>query len=162
MLEQFQEVFANDLPGCTQDPVHTDLKNEAQPVFLKSRAVPFALRDDVVVKGFRVGGSVCARNFAAGPRWKRAEVIKVKGPVSYIVRMANGDVHHRHRNQLRRAWTAERPSEPDYHFRIPLVRAPVDMEPGVDSPSPLHTPEEPQLRRSTRSRRKVVRFDSTV
>lgn len=50
MLQRFQEVFANDLPGCTQQPVHIDLKNEAQPVFLKSRAVPFALRDDVAAE----------------------------------------------------------------------------------------------------------------
>ncbi|KAL1435118.1 hypothetical protein MTO96_011282 [Rhipicephalus appendiculatus] len=34
-----------------------------------------------------------------------------KGPVSYLVRMANGDVHHRHRNQLRRAWPTEKPSD---------------------------------------------------
>ncbi|KAH6930644.1 hypothetical protein HPB50_015941 [Hyalomma asiaticum] len=115
MLEQFQEVFANELSGCSQDPVHIDLKNEARQVFLKSRKLCSVLdklhpgrqhtTSDVVVKGFGVGDSVYARNFAAGPRWKRAEVIKVKGPVYYIVRMTNGDVHHRHRNQLRRAWT---------------------------------------------------------
>ncbi|KAL1480586.1 hypothetical protein MTO96_034694 [Rhipicephalus appendiculatus] len=75
----------------------------------------------MVVKGFGIGDSVYARNFAAGPRWKLAAVVKVKGAVSYLVRIANGEVHHRHRNQLRRAWPTEEPSEPlpDYHFRLP-------------------------------------------
>lgn len=92
-----------------------------------------------VVKGFGVGDSVYARSFVAGPRWKLAEVIKVKGPVSYLVRMANGDVHHRHRNQLRRAWLTAEPPEPlpDYHFRLPPVRAPEDVEPR-HSESSLH------------------------
>ncbi|XP_049275856.1 uncharacterized protein K02A2.6-like [Rhipicephalus sanguineus] len=119
---------------------------------------------DITVKGFGVGNSVYARCFAAGPRWKLAEVIKVKGPVSYLVRMANGDVHHRHRNQLRRAWPTEKPSEslPDYHFRLPPVQSPVDVEPSITSPSPLYTPEGPELRRSTRTRRPVVRFGSSV
>ncbi|KAL1476039.1 hypothetical protein MTO96_018790 [Rhipicephalus appendiculatus] len=116
----------------------------------------------MVVKGCDIGDSVYARSFAAGPRWKLAEVVKVKGPVSYLVRIANGDVHHRHRYQLRRAWPTEKPSEPlpDYHFRLPPVQAPVNVEPGVVSPSP--TPEGPQLRRSTRTRRPVVRFGSSV
>ncbi|XP_049267440.1 uncharacterized protein LOC125757449 [Rhipicephalus sanguineus] len=123
---------------------------------------PAASRDGVC---YRCNGdSVYARCFAAGPRWKLAEVIKVKGPVSYLVRMANGDVHHRHRNQLRRAWPTEKPSEPlpDYHFRLPPVQSPVDVEPGITSPSPLYTPEGPELRRSTRTRRPVVRFGSSV
>ena len=114
---------------------------------------------DTTAKGFRVGDSVYTRSFAAGPRWKLAEVIKVKGPVSYLVRMANGDVH-----QLRRAWPTEKPSEPppDYHFRLPPVQTPVDMEPGITSPSHLYTPEGPELRRSARTRRPVVRFGSSV
>ncbi|KAL1439507.1 hypothetical protein MTO96_010147 [Rhipicephalus appendiculatus] len=99
----------------------------------------------------QAGESVYARSFAGGPRWKLAEVVKVKGPVSYLVRVANGEVHHRHRNQLRRAWPTEKPSEPlpDYYFRLPPVQAPVNVEPGVVSPSP--TPEGPELRRSTRT-----------
>uniref|UniRef100_A0A131XQ90 RNA-directed DNA polymerase n=1 Tax=Ixodes ricinus TaxID=34613 RepID=A0A131XQ90_IXORI len=47
VIERFSEVFSKDLPGCNHDPVHIDLKEEAQPVFLKSRSVPFALKDDV-------------------------------------------------------------------------------------------------------------------
>ncbi|KAL1468685.1 hypothetical protein MTO96_025231 [Rhipicephalus appendiculatus] len=115
-----------------------------------------------VVKGFGIADSVYARSFAAGHRWKLAEVVKVKDPVSYLVRMANGEVHHRHRNQLRRAWPTEKPSEPlpDYHLWLPPVQAPVNVEPGVVSPS--STPEGPELRRSTRTRRPVVRFGSSV
>ncbi|KAL1475460.1 hypothetical protein MTO96_037282 [Rhipicephalus appendiculatus] len=103
----------------------------------------------MVVKVFDIRDSVYARSFAAGPRWKLAEVVKVKGLVSSLVRMANGDVHHRHHNQLRRARPTEKPSEPlpDYHFRLPPVQAPVNVKPGVVSPSP--TAEGPELRRST-------------
>ncbi|KAL1474080.1 hypothetical protein MTO96_021598 [Rhipicephalus appendiculatus] len=103
----------------------------------------------MVVKGFGIGDSVYARSFAARPRWKLAELVKVKGPDSYLVRMANSDVHHRHHSQLRRAWSMEKPSEPlpDYHLRLPPVQAPVNVEPSVVSPSP--TLEGPEMRRST-------------
>lgn len=110
-----------------------------------------------VVKGFAVGDSVDTRSFVAGPRWKLAEVIKVKGPVSYLVRMATGDVHHRHRNQLRRAWLTAEPL-PDYHFRLPPVRAPEDVEPRPAIPSPRYMPEDTDLRRYTRIRRPVIRY----
>ncbi|XP_054930706.2 uncharacterized protein [Dermacentor andersoni] len=48
-------------------------------------------------------GSSCYR--CNGPRWKVARVVAIRGPVSYIVQLDNGERHHRHRNQLRRAWT---------------------------------------------------------
>ncbi|KAL1472491.1 hypothetical protein MTO96_022959 [Rhipicephalus appendiculatus] len=130
-------------------------------LFQEGRCVaPEHATSDSVVKGFGIGDSVYARSFAAGHRWKLAEVVKVKVPVSYLVRRANGEVHHRHRNQLRCTWPTEKPSEPlpDYHFRLPPVQAPVHVEPGVLSPSP--TPEGPELRTGTR--RPVVRFGSSV
>ncbi|KAL1475731.1 hypothetical protein MTO96_019178 [Rhipicephalus appendiculatus] len=116
----------------------------------------------MVVTRFDVEDSVYARSFAAGPHWRLAEVIKAKCPVSYLVQMANDDVHHRHGNKLRRAWPPEKRSEPlpDYNFRLPLVRTPVDVDPGVTSPSPFHTTEEPELRRYTRTCRPVVRYDT--
>ncbi|XP_077486838.1 uncharacterized protein LOC144098213 [Amblyomma americanum] len=44
---RFPEVFRRDLPGFNGPPVHIELKDDAQPVFLKSRPVPLALKDDV-------------------------------------------------------------------------------------------------------------------
>ncbi|XP_072144697.1 uncharacterized protein [Dermacentor andersoni] len=40
-------VFRRDLPGFNGPPIHIELKDDAQPVFLKSRPVPLALKDDV-------------------------------------------------------------------------------------------------------------------
>lgn len=91
-----------------KSPVEIMMGRKLRSVLDKLHPVRQHTTSDVVVKGFRVGDSVYARNFTEGPRWRRAEVIKVKGPVSYIVRMANGDMHHGHRNQLRRAWPMEK------------------------------------------------------
>ncbi|XP_077498603.1 uncharacterized protein LOC144109675 [Amblyomma americanum] len=44
---RFPEVFRRDLPGFNGPPVHIELKDDAQPLFLKSRPVPLALKDDV-------------------------------------------------------------------------------------------------------------------
>ncbi|KAM7286060.1 uncharacterized protein ISCGN_032945 [Ixodes scapularis] len=54
-------------------------------------------------KCFAVGDAVYAKSFNPGPRWKAATVVEVRGPVSYTVQLDNGERHHRHRNQLRRA-----------------------------------------------------------
>ncbi|XP_075553516.1 uncharacterized protein LOC142586149 [Dermacentor variabilis] len=40
-------VFRRDLPGFNGPPIHIELKDDAQPVFLKSLPVPLALKDDV-------------------------------------------------------------------------------------------------------------------
>ncbi|XP_065310651.1 uncharacterized protein [Dermacentor albipictus] len=44
---RFSEVFRRDLLGFNGPPVHIELKDDAPPVFLKSRPVPLALKDDV-------------------------------------------------------------------------------------------------------------------
>lgn len=44
---RFSEMFRSDLPGFNKPRVHIELKDDARPVFLKSRPVPLALRDDV-------------------------------------------------------------------------------------------------------------------
>lgn len=47
MTSRFAEVFGSDLPGFNGPPVHIELQDNARPVFLKSRPVPLALKDDV-------------------------------------------------------------------------------------------------------------------
>ncbi|KAK8780263.1 hypothetical protein V5799_018395 [Amblyomma americanum] len=44
---RFFEVFRRDLPGFIGPPVHIELKDVAQQVFLKSQPVPMVLKDDV-------------------------------------------------------------------------------------------------------------------
>lgn len=56
-------------------------------------------------KRYCVGDAVYSKSFTPGPRWKAARVVAVRGPVSYTVQLDNGERHHRHRNQLRSAWT---------------------------------------------------------
>ncbi|XP_077512794.1 uncharacterized protein LOC144123963 [Amblyomma americanum] len=215
---RFPEVFRRDLPGFNGPPVHIELKDDAQPVFLKSRPVPLALKDDVanevdrlVQQGvwepvsysnwatplkaqLRVNKDKCEFNQTSieflghriddsgvhpsrsktdaiqqapapaskkevqaflgllnfyssflkgrteaaeplyrlldrdhewkwtGPRWKAASVVAVRGPVSYVVQLNNGERHHRHRNQLRSAWTrlvVDPVTSEDYHVRLP-------------------------------------------
>ncbi|KAM7298370.1 uncharacterized protein ISCGN_018966 [Ixodes scapularis] len=60
---------------------------------------PYRLREPdsplPVVKKFRQGDSVFAQSFVTGPFWNAAKAIAVKGPVSYLVRMASGEVLHK-------------------------------------------------------------------
>lgn len=42
------EMFPSGLPGFNGPPVHITLKDDGKPTFLKSHAVPLALKDDVV------------------------------------------------------------------------------------------------------------------
>ncbi|XP_065288318.1 uncharacterized protein [Dermacentor albipictus] len=42
-----QATRTKDLPGFNGQPIHIELKDDAQPVFFKSRPVPLALKDDV-------------------------------------------------------------------------------------------------------------------
>ncbi|XP_075527058.1 uncharacterized protein LOC142559328 [Dermacentor variabilis] len=83
------------------------------------------------IKRFHVGDAVYAKSFCPGPRRKAARVVAVRGPVSYVVQLDNGERHHRHRNELRSAWTrleADPVSSADYHVRLPpTVRRPQQL-----------------------------------
>ncbi|XP_075559299.1 uncharacterized protein LOC142590759 [Dermacentor variabilis] len=91
------------------------------------------------IKRFHVGDAVYAKSFCPGPRWKAARVVAVRGPVSYIVQLDNGERHHRHRNQLRSAWTrleADPVSSADYHVRLPpTVRRPQQLPVSTEAAS---------------------------
>lgn len=109
-------------------------------------------------KCFAVGDAVYAKSFNPGPRWKAATVVEVRGPVSYTVQLDNGERHHRHRNQLRRAWTApqgDASTRVDYHFRLPPT-AGTSQRPEASTESATQAPAPP--RRSTRNRHPVVRY----
>ena len=48
-----------------------------------------------------IGQTVWARNWRAGPRWLEARVIGRSGPLSYTVKLANGECWKRHIDHLR-------------------------------------------------------------
>ena len=50
---------------------------------------------------FNLGQLVFVRNRRDGPRWIRGSIIKTQGPVSYLVRVASGDVWRRHIDDIR-------------------------------------------------------------
>ena len=50
---------------------------------------------------FTPGQAVLVRNRRDGPRWIRGSIIKIQGPVSYIVRVSTGDVWRRHIDDIR-------------------------------------------------------------
>ena len=106
---------------------------------------------------FKCGDLVHVRNFSQGPMWIPGVVIRVRGPVSYTVELANGEQKCRHVDHLRpRVETAEE-SVPDWADVIPSETAapqpPVD-EPGGNESG--HAP--PTLRRSSRIRQAPERF----
>ncbi|XP_075534182.1 uncharacterized protein LOC142567968 [Dermacentor variabilis] len=118
------------------------------------------------IKRFHVGDAVYAKSFCPGPRWKAARVVAVRGPVSYIVQLDNGERHHRHRNQLRSAWTrleADPISSADYHVRLPPTvrrpqQLPVSTEAAAGGRTGQATQDPVETRRSTRVRRPIARY----
>ncbi|XP_049519402.1 uncharacterized protein LOC125943892 [Dermacentor silvarum] len=102
-------------------------------------------------RGFLPGDTVYARNFRPGPEWVPGRVLRRLGHVMYELRTADGTVHRRHRDHVRRAWH----DEPGGHETSPSFALP-------DTPSPTLGPvgpESPQhLRRSACQRRPVRRY----
>ena len=50
-------------------------------------------------QNFDIGDAVYARN--TGPKWLSDRVQKRTGPVSVLVKLSNGQIWHRHHDQLR-------------------------------------------------------------
>ncbi|XP_075527628.1 uncharacterized protein LOC142559838 [Dermacentor variabilis] len=115
------------------------------------------------IKRFHVGDAVYAKSFCPGPRWKAARVVAVRGLVSYIVQLDNGERHHRHRNQLRSAWTSLEVSSADYHVRLPPTvrrpqQLPVSTEAAAGARQGQATQDPVETRRSTRVKRPIARY----
>ena len=49
---------------------------------------------------FSLNRSVCAKNFHSGPSWLQAVVTHQVGPVTYIVKLKNGELWRRHINHF--------------------------------------------------------------
>ena len=54
---------------------------------------------------FAIGTKVLLRNFSAGPKWIVGTIVNSRGPVSYMVRLANGQDVRRHVDHLRKTET---------------------------------------------------------
>ena len=52
-------------------------------------------------RSFEAGNLVYAQNFSSGPRWLLGEVVKTTGPVSILVKLADGRMIRRHQDQVR-------------------------------------------------------------
>ena len=87
---------------------------------------------------FCIGQAVWSRNFRAGPSWVKAVISDLLGPVTYLVRLENGDYWRRHIDHLR-VGTEHPPAEDSQEeFADPL--------PDVDvSPSRSNTENSPAL-----------------
>ena len=55
VLQQFQEVFREELGTARTPSVHLKLKQDSQPKFVPARSVPFAIKDAVVDPALGVG-----------------------------------------------------------------------------------------------------------
>ena len=86
-----------------------------------------------------VGQSVWVKILHGGPRWVTGVIAKVCGPVSYLVKLSNGDKWHQNFDQLRRNDSGTEVSAappPDHSFLLPS---------NVIVPDIPEDPPEPQI-----------------
>ena len=64
---------------------------------------------------------VWAKNYRDGPLWTPETVVDRPGPLSYLIRLPNGDLWHRHVDQLREGSPVEieTPEEDDFSPSTP-------------------------------------------
>ena len=102
-------------------------------------------------RNFKIEDPVFVSNFAQGPKWLPGEICKIRGPLSYEVKLNDGRVIRRHVDHIRRR-TVPSPSPPDDELLMP---------PSSDiSPPGSTSVEQPAttVRRSTRVSRPPVRY----
>ena len=106
---------------------------------------------------FKCGDLVHVRNFSQGPMWIPGVVIRVRGPVSYTVELANGEQKRRYVDHLRPRVENVEESVPDWADAIPSEAA--VLQPAIDEPGGDDSvPAPPMLRRSSRIRQAPERF----
>lgn len=112
---------------------------------------------------FKCGDLVHIRNFGQGPMWIPGVVIQVRGPVSYTVKLANGEQKRRHVDHIRPRVESVVEREPDWADAVPSR----STEAVAPQPAVLPTDESngneavaapPTLRRSSRIRQAPERF----
>ena len=122
---------------------------------------------------FNIGDHVWARNFTRGPKWRSGVISGIRGPVSVWVELSDGSKVKRHYDQIRarvapiereEAQTTVTPDNNTWGDFLPVVEP--DLQPAaepVPQPPLLHAPvDEPELRRSGRTRRPPARFNEEV
>ena len=98
-----------------------------------------------------------ARNYAKGDKWLPGKVERKTGPVSFRVRLEDGNLIKRHQDQLHmRQSSLPQVSHPD---KIPVVLDALSSS-SVMLPEPLQSPVQSELpRRSFRLRKPTTRLD---
>ena len=157
------------------DLLHPDASHKATAVQDKQRQITSPTR----LREFNIDDKVYARNYRGSKKWIEAKVIKITGPVSYVVETTAGVLLRRHIDQLRRRFPEDQSAETDEDGHdnepIPIVDLPNwQSTPGDDftsgsTPSTVVTTtvtptvaptDTPPIapRRSERNRRPVDRF----
>ena len=119
----------------------------------------FALQDPVYVENFT----------SRKPKWIPGTIVKITGPLSYVIELLNGTTVRRHVDSIRKRECSN--AEQDSDAEMPgseLVRVPVELPTAPEQPEtrtqepenlPENSPEvDPPLRRSTRSRNPPERY----
>ena len=114
------------------------------------------------LRKFSVNDKVYVRNFSQGERWLQGEIEAATGPVSYRVRMVEGDTRRCHQDQLRHRFGSDLPQmsdnqEEDISFPIPITggstntggtEAPVEQ---ATDPRQTHRDTSSEAARSTQA-----------
>ena len=103
------------------------------------------------------GDKVWVRNFSEGPRWLPGSIAEVRGPLSYLIRLEDGQEVRRHVDHVRARNTTGLTGSPE--MDIMIDHEPRTMEPPSEQPieATEDTPDT-QVRRSTRERRPPERL----
>ena len=93
---------------------------------------------------FDIGQTVWARNFRDGPKWISAVVSDRVGPLSYLIRLRDGEMWRRHIDHLRSG--SDQPSDEDTHKSsdFPVASGGNEMPQPQDTSVATPLPEETQ------------------
>ena len=103
------------------------------------------------LREFQAGQVVWARNLRGGPHWKKAVIQDRLGPLSYMVRLEDGDLWRRHVDHLREGPVIQQPDSDDNRSESPPEDVVHDCEeppslPGVVEPLPDETAAREEFR----------------
>ena len=119
----------------------------------------FALQDPVYIENFT----------SRKPKWIPGTIVKVTGPLSYVIELQNGTTVRRHVDSIRKRESSNSEQDSDAEEQgFELIGVPVEPtsapeEPETQSQEPEDVPREepdahPRMRRSTRSRQPPERY----
>ena len=112
-----------------------------------------------VDRSFKEGDRVFVKNFQSGEKWLPGVIVKKRGPVSFRVRLSDGQERRCHQDQIR-SRTVNVTLEPTIETETPPASS--EQEPSPLSTPPESEPEvttEPVHRYPSRTRTAVQRYD---